>query len=142
MPGNVWDFFSLGWEELKLKLQAVFSRQGLEKQDTDAAQNRVSISCTSGSMCTPNHSKQRKTVISELCTVVGQSKCWVLALETVAQQMSWFSLPFEYSRACLSIAWLAGPMLKCLPFPGGSSFQSGAEGAAGHLAVTCGSSFC
>lgn len=51
--------------------------------------------------------------------------------------MSWFNMPFECRRACLFIASLARPTLKCLPFPGGSSsLQSGAEGAGGHLAVT------
>lgn len=69
-----------------------------------------------------------KVSISEFFLVADQRKCWDLVLETVAYQMSWFNMPFECSPACLFIALLARPTLKCLPFPGGSSsLQSGAK---------------
>ena len=56
MPGNVRDFFSLGWEEMKFKTRATLSRQGLNSRILMLLKT-PRLRRTSGRVYAPDYSK-------------------------------------------------------------------------------------
>lgn len=85
VPGNVRDFFSLGWEEMKFKTHATLSRQGLNSGILMLLKTWgflfLYFSVPQGmSILQTTRRGKRKIFISQLCIVIGQSKCWVLVL--------------------------------------------------------------